>query len=99
MIPAAVDAFCTRKTEPADLERLLFIFRGWRFENSVRPVGSGCFAPVVVCLSHGPRPVETRLLNDTDNIAYATRAEAMRHDQQQAMRWVHDRTGDGQGQF
>ncbi|RTD84276.1 hypothetical protein EJO68_32990 [Variovorax atrisoli] len=87
------------KPKPADPERLPFIYRGWRFEFSARPVGSGCFEPVVVCLGHGPRPVETRLPNDTDEIAYATRAEAMRHAQQQAMRWVHDRTGDGQGQF
>ncbi|WP_445288169.1 hypothetical protein [Variovorax atrisoli] len=84
---------------PADPERLPFIYRGWRFECSVRPVGSGCFEPVVVCLGHGHRPVRARLPNDTDEIAYATRTEAMRHAQQQAMRWGHDRTGDGQGQF
>ncbi|MDM0002740.1 hypothetical protein QTI24_29370 [Variovorax sp. J22P240] len=42
---------------------------------------------------------ETQLPNDTEEIVYGTEAEAIRHGEQQAMRWVHDRTGDGQGQF
>ena len=30
---------------------------------------------------------------------YASAEEARRHGEQQAVRWVHDRTGDGQGRF
>lgn len=30
---------------------------------------------------------------------YGTEAEAIRQAKQQAMRWVHDRTGDGQAQL
>jgi len=39
----------------------------------------------------------TRLRQDAD--PYATAKEALRHSQQQAMRLVHDRTGDGQGRL
>ena len=39
----------------------------------------------------GPLPIDTE--------PYATEAEAIRHAQQQAVRWVHDMQGDGQGQF
>jgi hypothetical protein len=59
----------------------------------------GVYRPEVICLGEGPGTQETMLPNDTDEIAYATEAEALRHAQQQAMRWVHDRTGDGQGQL
>jgi hypothetical protein len=36
---------------------------------------------------------------DTEEVGYATKQEALRHAEQQAMRWVHDRTGTGQAQF
>ena len=88
----------TEDPGPADPERLPFIYRGWRFECSVRPVGSGS-NPWWSAWGMGTARSGRRLPNDTDEIAYATRAEAMRHAQQQATRWVHDRTGDGQGQF
>jgi hypothetical protein len=39
------------------------------------------------------------LPSDTDNDAYGSEAEALRHAEQQAIRWAHDRSGDGQGQF
>ncbi|BEP57757.1 hypothetical protein GmRootV118_50010 [Variovorax sp. V118] len=42
---------------------------------------------------------EQRLPPDTDNVAYGSEAEALRHAEQQAVRWAHDRTGDGQGRF
>jgi len=76
-----------------------FIYRGWRFRYGARRMSSGVYRPEVVCLSEGPDARETVLPDDTDEIGYATEAEALRHAQQQAMRWVHDRTGDGQGQF
>jgi hypothetical protein len=62
-------------------------------------MGTGVYRPEVTCLGQGPGAPETRLPDDTDEIGYATQAEALRHAQQQAMRWVHDRTGDGQGQL
>ena len=77
-----------------------FIYRGWHFRYGAQRTGPGVYRPVVVCLGRGHGAEEKQTLpNDTDEIAYATEAEALRHAQQQAMRWVHDRTGDGQGQL
>jgi hypothetical protein len=76
-----------------------FLYRGWRFRYCARPMSTGVYRPEVVCLGDGTSAQETTLPDDTDEIAYATEAEALRHAQQQAMRWVHDRTGDGQGQL
>nr|WP_251010447.1 hypothetical protein [Variovorax paradoxus] len=57
------------------------------------------FRPVAV-LVDGPVDLkEAELPNDTDEVAYRTEAEALRHAEQQAMRWVHDRTDTGQAQF
>jgi hypothetical protein len=80
-------------------ERHEFVYRGWRFAYCARRMNPGVYRPEVICLGEGPGTQETMLPNDTDEIAYATEAEALRHAQQQAMRWVHDRTGDGQGQL
>jgi hypothetical protein len=80
-------------------QRHIFVYRGWRFAYSAPRMLTGVYRPVVVCLGQGTDEQETMLPDDTDEIAYATEAEALRHAQQQAMRWVHDRTGDGQGQF
>jgi hypothetical protein len=80
-------------------QRHMFVYRGWRFAYSAPRMRTGVYRPVVVCLGQGTDDQETMLPDDTDEIAYATEAEALRHAQQQAMRWVHDRTGDGQGQF
>jgi hypothetical protein len=46
-----------------------------------------------------PEKVEETLPEDTEEIVYASEAEALRHAEQQAIRWVHDRTGTGQAQF
>lgn len=80
-------------------QRHEFVYRGWRFAYCARRMATGVYRPEVVCLGEGTATKETMLPNDTDEIAYATEAEALRHAQQQAMRWVHDRTGDGQGQL
>lgn len=80
-------------------QRREFVYRGWRFAYGARRMNTGVYRPEVVCLGQEPDAQETVLPNDTDEIAYATEAEALRHAQQQAMRWVHDRTGDGQGQL
>jgi hypothetical protein len=80
-------------------QRHVFVYRGWRFAYSAPRTKTGVYRPVVICLGQGSDDRETMLPDDTDEIAYATEAEALRHAQQQAMRWVHDRTGDGQGQL
>jgi len=72
-----------------------FAYRGWAFLCGARADGPDTFWPVALRLSDGGG--QTPLPEDTD--AYGTEAEALRHAQQQAMRWVNDRTGDGQGQF
>ena len=77
----------------------VFVYQGWIFECSARLTERGVFEPVAVCRGQDSQTADTRLPNDTDETAYATEAEALRHAQQQAMRWVHDRTGDGQGRF
>jgi len=76
----------------------LFVYRGYRFLCSTEPMGNG-FRPVVVCLNAEGGSGRKTLPDDTEQIGYATRAEAQRHAEQQAMRWVHDRTGTGQAQF
>ncbi|PBI86920.1 hypothetical protein BKP43_41060 [Variovorax boronicumulans] len=92
-------------TEVADGvgERLLtFSYLGWWFSCAAQRVDDQTFRPVVFCRAHGGGNVEgaeQRLPPDTDNVAYGSEAEALRHAEQQAIRWAHDRTGDGQGRF
>jgi len=72
-----------------------FAYRGWAFLCGAKERSPDAFQPVTLRLSDGGG--QTALPEDTE--PYATEAEALRHAQQQAMRWVNDRTGDGQGQF
>ncbi|MEZ2299962.1 hypothetical protein [Variovorax sp. RCC_210] len=83
-------------TTPTDGHSLEY--RGFRFELRVEPQQGG-YRPVVVLLRSPAAQEEALLPNDTEEIVYGTAAEAIRHAEQQAMRWVHDRTGDGRGQF
>jgi hypothetical protein len=86
----------TITTEP---ERDIFSYRGYLFFIDAQTVNAQSFRPVVI-LAEGPAVAERITLpDDTVEIAYGTRAEALRHAEQQAMRWVHDRTGTGQAQF
>ena len=73
-------------------------YRGFRFELRAQSVRGG-YQPVVVLVRTPAEEEETQLPNDTEEIVYGTEAEAIRHAEQQAMRWVHDRTGTGQAQF
>ncbi|MBT2299601.1 hypothetical protein J7E70_03905 [Variovorax paradoxus] len=76
-----------------------FAYRGFRFSLRAEPMNGSMFRPVAV-LVDGPVDLkEAELPNDTDEVAYRTEAEALRHAEQQAMRWVHDRTDTGQAQF
>ncbi|MDM0032115.1 hypothetical protein QTI33_08185 [Variovorax sp. J22P271] len=52
----------------------------------------GGYQPIVVLVRTPADEEETQLPNDTEEIVYGTEAEATRHAEQQAMRWVHDRT-------
>lgn len=72
-------------------------YRGFRFELRTAPVPGG-YQPIVVVVRTPADEEETQLPNDTEEIVYGTEAEATRHAEQQAMRWVHDRTGDAQPQ-
>ena len=85
--------------DPKSDQPFSFVYRGFEFFCSAEPMASGIYRPVAV-LRSGPSGLpETRLPDDTDEIGYATKQEALRHAEQQAMRWVHDRTGTGTGQF
>lgn len=73
-------------------------YRGFRFELRAEPTHGG-YQPIVVLVRTPADEEETQLPNDTEEMVYGTEAEAIRHAEQQAIRWVHDRTGDGQAQF
>lgn len=92
--PAATDA------GEGTVERLLsFSYLGWLFSCTTQQTGDETFRPVVFCRADGAGEPERQLPPDTDNVAYGSEAEALRHAEQQAIRWAHDRSGDGQGQF
>lgn len=76
---------------------LPFTYRGCQFICSAQEIGPELFQPRVLYQSGLANVEQIALPQDCD--PYATAAEAQRHAQQQAMRWVHDCTGDGQGQF
>jgi hypothetical protein len=84
---------------PAIEERLTtFTYRGRFFLCHAERLDDQTYRPVVVCRSPTPDGEDTQLPDDTENASYGTEAEALRHAEQQAVRWVHDRTGDGQGE-
>lgn len=74
-----------------------FEYRECRFICSVVELGGDLFQPHVLYQFGVPGVEQVELPRDSE--PYSTSAEALRHAQQQAVRWVHDRIGDGQGQF
>jgi hypothetical protein len=67
-----------------------FIYRGYRFTLQVEVTDAGFFRPTVAYYAErDAKPIT--LPPDAD--PYRTEAEAWRHAEQQAIRWVHDRTG------
>lgn len=74
----------------------LFLYRGCVFSCVPQQQPGQTFGIQVNYVS-GPLGPPADLPVDTE--PYQSEAEARRHGEQQAMRWVHDRTGDGQGQF
>jgi hypothetical protein len=76
-----------------------FAYRGWLFLCSTEQMPGDTFRPVAVCVGGPSVEGKIELPNDTSEFAYATAAEALRHAEQQATRWVHDRTGTGKTQL
>jgi len=74
-----------------------FEYRGCHFTFCIVARGPEAFEPHVLYRYGVPGLEQQPLPQDAE--AYAGAAEAMRHAEQQAVRWVHDRTGDGQGRF
>lgn len=74
-----------------------FEYRGCHFLCRAVEINEISFEPHVRYVSGVPgvQPVDL----PRDSAAYNTEVEAMRHAEEQAVRWVHDHTGDGQGQF
>jgi hypothetical protein len=98
--PALPNAPAPKDADEAIVERLLtFSYRGWQFHCGAQRGDRQTYWPVVFCCAGDSDEEAFRLPADTDNVAYGSEAEALRHAEQQAIRWVHDRTGDGQGQF
>ncbi len=78
---------------------LTFSYRGWLLTCGTQRIDGRTFRPVAFCRSAGAGGLDSQLPSDTDNVAYGSEAEALRHAEQQAIRWVHDRTGGGQGEL
>ncbi|WP_394791971.1 hypothetical protein [Rhodoferax sp.] len=76
---------------------LPFAYHGCQFVCAAVPTGAGLYQPQVLYQFGLPGLEQIALPQDTE--PYATDAEAMRHAEQQAVRWVHDRSAGGQGQF
>ncbi|VWX62480.1 conserved hypothetical protein [Burkholderiales bacterium 8X] len=74
-----------------------FVYRGFHFVCRAEPQVSGVYRPLVTLLQGGQDGEKMALPQDID--PYNTEQEALRHAEQQAMRWVHDRSGDPRGQF
>ncbi|WP_269759310.1 hypothetical protein [Variovorax sp. E3] len=84
---------------PFDERLVTFSYMGRLFLCRAERLDDQTYRPVVVCRSRAPGQPDIDLPDDTENVSYGTEAEALRHAEQQAMRWVHDRAGAGQGQF
>ena len=86
----SADASTFAETQP-------FVHRGCHFLCGVIQVRDGRYQANVL-YQHGLQGIESIAL-PFDSEPYGSPPEALRHAQQQAVRWVHDRTGDGQGRF
>lgn len=75
----------------------VFHYKGCHFLLDVQETDAHLFLPHVLYQSGLPGIEQLALPPDAD--PYGSAAEAWRHAQQQAVRWVHDRTGDGRGRF
>ena len=74
-----------------------FEYMDWKFLCVADEISPQNFVARVLCHSKAsPGPAETYL--SVDSRAYGTADEALRHAEQQAMRWANDRNGPGVGQ-
>ncbi len=89
----------TTTSPPLDERLVTFTYRGWMFLCRAERIDDLTYRPVVRCQGRSDKLEDIELPDDTDNASYGTEAEALRHAEQQAVRWVHDRTSDGQGQM
>lgn len=74
-----------------------FIYKSCAFDCRAELTESNLFRPKTSFISLEEIVEPFELIEDC--LPYASEAEAIRHAQQHAVRWVHDRTGHGQGQF
>lgn len=74
-----------------------FEYQGWTFLCSSRRDGPWSYRAAVFCHAPSPSGAEVELPPDTE--PYGSEAEALRHAEEQAVTWVHERTGTGQGLF
>lgn len=86
-------------TPPFDERFVTFTYLGRFFLCRAERLDDQAYRPVVVCKGRTPEQPDIELPDDTDNVSYGTEAEALRHAEQQAMRWVHDWAGERQAQL
>lgn len=70
--------------------RVSFVYGGYHFLCSAVCDGPGLYRPVLVRRLRWPDRGKVHLLSDV--VFCATEEEALRHAEEQAMKWVHDRT-------
>jgi hypothetical protein len=75
-----------------------FSFAGRAFVCAALRTDSGLFQPVVMYQARADEGGGVMHL-PFDTEPCATVAEALRHGEQQVVRWMHDRTGNVQGRF
>jgi hypothetical protein len=78
----------------AEAQARPFAYKDCQFICSAKPAANGTFEPRVIYQGGIEAVRQVELPPDTD--AYASAAEALRHAEQQAVRWVNERTGEGQ---
>lgn len=77
--------------------RTFFDYEGHRFALATERQPTGTFLARVAVADGADGQALRALPQDTKG--YASEAEALRHAEQQAVRWAHDQSGDGQGRF
>lgn len=70
-------------------KRVLFVYQGYHFQCSAEREGPGRYRPVLLRKLPWPSEELRPLLSDADTCR--TEAEALRHAEAQAMRWVDAR--------
>jgi hypothetical protein len=74
-----------------------FSYGGRVFVCAALRTAIGLYQPIAMCQAIDGQGGMTQLPFDTE--PYNSVAEAVRHAEQQAVRWTHDRDGEGQARF